>query len=55
MLGVDQLRVDRDIEDAATFRNEGRLNRKCLFDLRSQTDRFGLVVSLCAIGDLDVH
>ena len=55
MLRVDELAVDVDVEDAAGTLDEERLHVERVFELGSQTGRLGLIVSLHAVGDAQVH
>ncbi len=55
MLRVNQLAVEIDVEDSTGTRDQERFDAERVFELCRQTDGFGLVVSLHAVGDRDVH
>ena len=55
MLGEDPLAVDHDVKNAATARNEFRLDAELFLDFRRQTGSAGVIVSLGAVGDRNLH
>ena len=55
VLGVDQCAVDVDVEDPARARDQECFGAERIFELGRQTDGIGLVVSLHAVGDRDIH
>ena len=55
VLVVDELTVDGDLEDAAVARLERGGDAVLVLDRGLQTGGLGQVVSLGAVGDLDVH
>ena len=54
-LAVDQVAVDGHIEYAAGAFGQFGLDPECLVNRVRQTDGFGVVVSLYAVFDADVH
>src|SRR3989304_5560682 len=55
VLGVDDLAVDRDVEDAAVAALQVGCQPELLLDRGLPTGGLGGVVSLEAVGDLDPH
>jgi hypothetical protein len=55
VLGKDQLAINLDVEDAPAAGNQLCLNAKGFSQLVRQTGGFGVIVSNCTIGNLDVH
>lgn len=55
VLGIDQLPIHGDIEDAAAALDQLRLDSRSLLDRVRQTGGVGEVVSLHAVCDRDVH
>jgi hypothetical protein len=55
VLRVDQRAVDVDVEDPTRAGDQERFAAERVFELGRQTDGFGLVVSLHAVGDRDIH
>jgi len=55
VLGKNQLTVNDDIKNALAFRIQGRFNTETRFELCSQTDRIGFVVSLGTIVYFGIH
>ncbi len=55
MFAEDHLTVDHDVEDASTSLDESALDAVVILDGGGQTGRLGLVVSLHAVGDGDIH
>ncbi|MGK0222739.1 MAG: hypothetical protein ACI9ON_001979 [Limisphaerales bacterium] len=53
--GVLQVVIYGHIENSLSFRYQFYTNPQGFFNLCSQTDRLRFVVSLCAIGDGDIH
>jgi len=55
VLRVHECAIHADVEDPTGAFDEKRLGSERFLELGSQTDRLGLVASLHAIGDRDVH
>ena len=55
LVGVDDVVVDRHLEDSAVPFLENRGESVLVFDGGLQTGGLGQVVSLAAVSDLDVH
>lgn len=55
VLGVNEVAVHLDVEDAAPAADQLGVDAERFFQTGSQTDRFRLVVSDAAIGDGDFH
>ena len=55
LVGVDDLAVDRDLEDAARALAQAGGDAVRVLDGGLQTGGLGQVVSLAAVQDLDVH
>jgi hypothetical protein len=55
VLAEDHLAVDHDVENPASTLDQRRLDTAVVLDRGGQTGRLGLVVSLHAVGDRNLH
>ena len=55
VLGKDQLAIHLDVEDAPAAGNQFCLDTQGFAQFVRQTGGFGIIVSDCTVGDLNVH